>query len=225
MVLINFSLNERHSHLAGRHFFQASYAALGSFLSQSWAWACISLQYGLTVVRDSTAASYHRRFITLMRRNKYRNMIKVIFKVFDSTLFFLLVGEGGFMSFCKIRRHIRVMFSTTTGVFILTAIRNRLRAVDSKKGCFSDSSINELTISSVQLKRCLLKYISSGILAVHYYSAIMRALTTAEPQLPTTSFLRYGVSEEQHFILQTTDLYERGGGIDTTITNNFSSKC
>lgn len=45
-----------------------------------------------------------------------------------STLFFLLVGAGGLISFCKIRRHMRVMFSTTTGVLMFTAMRNRLRA-------------------------------------------------------------------------------------------------
>lgn len=49
------------------------------------------------------------------------------------TLFFLLVGAGGFISFCRILRHMSVMFSTTTGVFILTDIRNRLRAKEKKK--------------------------------------------------------------------------------------------
>lgn len=49
------------------------------------------------------------------------------------TLFFLLVGAGGLISFCKIRRHIRVMFSTTTGVLMFTAIRKRLSAGDEKK--------------------------------------------------------------------------------------------
>ena len=32
------------------------------------------------------------------------------------------------MSFCRILRHIRVMFSTTTGVLMFTDMRNRLRA-------------------------------------------------------------------------------------------------
>lgn len=64
-------------------------------------------------------------------------MIYIILQVFYSTLFFLLVGKGGFMSFCRILRHIRVIFSTTTGVFILTAIRNRLRAEDKKIGYLS----------------------------------------------------------------------------------------
>lgn len=36
------------------------------------------------------------------------------------------------MSFWRILRHIRVMFSTTTGVFMFTAIRNRLRAVNTQ---------------------------------------------------------------------------------------------
>lgn len=49
------------------------------------------------------------------------------------TLFFLLVGAGGLMSFWRILRHIRVMFSTTTGVFMFTDIRNRLRAVTRHK--------------------------------------------------------------------------------------------
>lgn len=44
------------------------------------------------------------------------------------TLFFLLVGAGGLINFCKIRRHMRVMFSTTTGVLMFTAMRKRLRA-------------------------------------------------------------------------------------------------
>lgn len=48
-------------------------------------------------------------------------------------MFFLEVGAGGLMSFCRILRHIRVMFSTTTGVLMLTAIRNRLRAIDAEK--------------------------------------------------------------------------------------------
>lgn len=47
---------------------------------------------------------------------------------FFFTLFFLLVGAGGLISFCRILRHISVMFSTTTGVFMLTDMRNRLRA-------------------------------------------------------------------------------------------------
>lgn len=37
------------------------------------------------------------------------------------------------ISFCRILRHMRVMFSTTTGVFILTDMRNRLRATRIKK--------------------------------------------------------------------------------------------
>lgn len=45
------------------------------------------------------------------------------------TLFFLLVGAGGLISFCRILRHMSVMFSTTTGVFIFTDMRNKLRAV------------------------------------------------------------------------------------------------
>lgn len=49
------------------------------------------------------------------------------------TLFFLLVGAGGLISFCKIRRHIRVIFSTTTGVLMFTAMRKRLSAGDEKK--------------------------------------------------------------------------------------------
>lgn len=32
------------------------------------------------------------------------------------------------MSFWRMRRHMRVMFSTTTGVLMFTAIRKRLRA-------------------------------------------------------------------------------------------------
>lgn len=44
------------------------------------------------------------------------------------TLFFLLVGAGGLISFCKIRRHMRVIFSTTTGVLMFTAMRKRLSA-------------------------------------------------------------------------------------------------
>lgn len=48
------------------------------------------------------------------------------------TLFFLLVGAGGLISFCRILRHMRVMFSTTTGVFIFTDMRNRLRATWTK---------------------------------------------------------------------------------------------
>lgn len=44
------------------------------------------------------------------------------------TLFFLLVGAGGLISFCRILRHMRVMFSTTTGVLMFTDIRKRLRA-------------------------------------------------------------------------------------------------
>ena len=43
-------------------------------------------------------------------------------------MFFLLVGAGGLMSFCRILRHIRVMFSTTTGVLMFTDMRNRLSA-------------------------------------------------------------------------------------------------
>lgn len=58
-------------------------------------------------------------------------------RVFHTTLFFLLVGAGGLMSFCKILRHMRVMFSTTTGVFILTAIRNKLRAENGIKEHFN----------------------------------------------------------------------------------------
>jgi len=38
------------------------------------------------------------------------------------------------MSFCRILRHISVMFSTTTGVFIFTAIKNRLRAENGQRG-------------------------------------------------------------------------------------------
>lgn len=38
------------------------------------------------------------------------------------------------MSFCRILRHISVMFSTTTGVFIFTAIKNRLRAENEWRG-------------------------------------------------------------------------------------------
>lgn len=38
------------------------------------------------------------------------------------------------ISFCKIRRHMRVMFSTTTGVLMFTAMRKRLRAGDGRKG-------------------------------------------------------------------------------------------
>lgn len=49
-------------------------------------------------------------------------------QIFFFTLFFLLVGAGGLISFCRILRHISVMFSTTTGVFMLTDMRNRLRA-------------------------------------------------------------------------------------------------
>lgn len=48
-------------------------------------------------------------------------------------MFFLLVGPGGLMSFWRILRHIRVMFSTTTGVLMFTAIRNRLRAVQAEQ--------------------------------------------------------------------------------------------
>jgi len=50
------------------------------------------------------------------------------------TLFFLLVGAGGLMSFCRILRHIRVMFSTTTGVLMFTDMRNRLRAGRRREG-------------------------------------------------------------------------------------------
>lgn len=82
-------------------------------------------------------------------------MVRISFsRVLYSTLFFLLVGEGGFMSFCKILRHIRVMFSTTTGVFILTAIRNRLRAEDSETEHFSAQSVNQLTVIQCATERC-----------------------------------------------------------------------
>lgn len=50
------------------------------------------------------------------------------------TLFFLLVGAGGLISFCKIRRHMRVMFSTTTGVLMFTAMRKRLSAGQGRQG-------------------------------------------------------------------------------------------
>lgn len=50
------------------------------------------------------------------------------------TLFFLLVGAGGLISFCKIRRHMRVMFSTTTGVLMFTAMRKRLSAGRGRQG-------------------------------------------------------------------------------------------
>lgn len=45
------------------------------------------------------------------------------------------------MSFCRILRHIRVMFSTTTGVLMFTAIRNRLRATDTER---DDGLLNDI---------------------------------------------------------------------------------
>ena len=64
-----------------------------------------------------------------MRGNKV-TVIPHFYKIksITFTLFFLLVGAGGLISFCRILRHVRVMFSTTTGVFMFTDMRNRLSA-------------------------------------------------------------------------------------------------
>lgn len=77
-----------------------------------------------------------------------------------STLFFLLVGAGGLISFCKIRRHMRVMFSTTTGVLMFTAMRKRLRAGEGQESqsvhmghLFSEKHPPRWSSSSPQRKR------------------------------------------------------------------------
>lgn len=71
-------------------------------------------------------------------------------------MFFLLVGAGGLISFCRIRRHIRVMFSTTTGVLMFTAIKKRLRAESRGQGF---NAINEYAVRlRKSLEEVLLPY-------------------------------------------------------------------
>lgn len=124
------------------------------------------------------------------------------------TLFFLLVGAGGLISFCKIRRHMRVMFSTTTGVLMFTAMRKRLSAGRGRQGGGTVTNVPRQPLcdhpraASWPHGPCI-ELRSSRWPAANQTSP---KLTTAQAELPAAVLLGDGVCQQQHFILKATCL-------------------